>query len=647
MGSVSVRVRIEDPTEAFATLFDMARTWMPDDPTSIAVTALLVASRLDRALVSSGRIAASMKIRDALRADDEESVSRPAVTSFVIATSLGHEILNSLSRRGVEFTMKDVYSSSAGYGPRFVVNVAHLARHLPRGVTPEAVIADPLEQLIASMNDPIGFTAMVTHALHAIEARMPRELSISHLLAAAGSVLHVAGKAERCALGVHDQWPDVDVDEPEMELRRKKMRDAFRANERAELEAARRESRKTKREIDDYLWGQFPVGISDSVVHMQAEVVVSPTAVVDSPENPAVLEKQGETVAQRDPEFDTEDDCSDAAEAELRLRWEICDVEALIKAHSPYELEGLSSKDRERKRVVTPLLENPIRMLPALTETHLDLVYSLSARFPNFRSAVEQLVLELELPVRMGGPLYLPPILLLGPPGVGKTLFAQELAKLPGFHAQFRSMAEATSGFAFTGSHPTWAEARPGWLASLIADLPDTSAAMLILDEIDKARKGEWATDRPLLGLLEPSTAGRFRDEFLGIELDLRPVTVICTANRLEDIRPEVRSRLRIFDIPEPNQDEMQAVVHSVDGLLRERRPEIAALFEPLPDAVVARIAMVNPRKLERVLRLSYALSAKRQRNVSAPLRLTGEDIPIRMPKPLQRERQRKTETIH
>lgn len=59
-------------------------------------------------------------------------------------------------------------------------------------------------------------------------------------------------------------------------------------------------------------------------------------------------------------------------------------------------------------------------------------------RFPHCRSLVTTVENMLELSRCSRGPLRLPPILLAGPPGVGKTAVALELAKVLGVPSYYR-----------------------------------------------------------------------------------------------------------------------------------------------------------------------------------------------------------------
>ena len=105
-------------------------------------------------------------------------------------------------------------------------------------------------------------------------------------------------------------------------------------------------------------------------------------------------------------------------------------------------------------------------------------------------------------------------MLLLGPPGVGKTHFARELAQLLGTGMGFISMSSLTAGWVLSGASSQWKGARPGKVFETLVDGQYANPVMVV-DEIDKAG-GEHAYDPlgALYSLLEHDTAGRFTDEF-------------------------------------------------------------------------------------------------------------------------------------
>ncbi|MEO8299374.1 MAG: AAA family ATPase, partial [Burkholderiales bacterium] len=89
---------------------------------------------------------------------------------------------------------------------------------------------------------------------------------------------------------------------------------------------------------------------------------------------------------------------------------------------------------------------------------------------PNFHEALDDLRRQLALCEDSGDALEITPMLLLGPPGVGKTHFAREVAQLLGTGMGFVSMSALTAGWVLSGASSQWKGARPGKVFETLVD---------------------------------------------------------------------------------------------------------------------------------------------------------------------------------
>ena len=305
------------------------------------------------------------------------------------------------------------------------------------------------------------------------------------------------------------------------------------------------------------------------------------------------------------------------------VRWTLC-ADALPTTE---EIEEDSRSTPERRIVLQHLVEAPARWLPRVSRAAIDAVRALQVAYPNFQAVIDYYCRDLHLQMRGGSALRLTPVLLLGPPGLGKTQFAKALARALDLHLRLQSMAEVTAGWVLTGSARKWNEATPGVIARHVAACPMGRAPMILFDELDKAHGHYYACDKAVLGLLEGHTAQGFRDENLDLTLDVSPVSYLLTANRTAGVRPEILSRLKVFEIAAPTVEQMPAIVRSIDAALREESPALAEAFEPLDASIIASFGRRAPRDLRRVLRDAYALVAERQAGMDEGLRLTLADL--------------------
>jgi ATP-dependent Lon protease len=206
----------------------------------------------------------------------------------------------------------------------------------------------------------------------------------------------------------------------------------------------------------------------------------------------------------------------------------------------------------------------------------------------------------------MGLPFEIPPILLQGDPGMGKTYFVSEFAKLVDLPFKELSMATMTASFVLSGGNLQWGEGSPGEIAKLMAQSPCANPIVL-LDELDKISSDQkYNAVNALYGLLEPHSAKRFRDEALEIELDVSHVIWIGTGNYMRNIPEPIQSRMRIFVIQQPDPVDMQSVVRSIYLSIREAKGYGKFVDEHLDQEVVEALCHLSPRAVKLMFEESF-----------------------------------------
>jgi ATP-dependent Lon protease len=197
---------------------------------------------------------------------------------------------------------------------------------------------------------------------------------------------------------------------------------------------------------------------------------------------------------------------------------------------------------------------------PAHFEQALKALEELMTLAPNLRGFIELVLslLKLHPQFSLRHPFRLVPILLLGPPGIGKTFIANKIAAAIGICCGRINLSNATEAFILSGCPKGYSSSTPGDVARRMSEAHCINP-IIILDELDKAsfaRHERPSIEGPILQMLEPETARRFEDSSLKCELDVSHVSWLATANRLEGIPAPVLSRFHIINVVEATEAE-------------------------------------------------------------------------------------------
>lgn len=173
------------------------------------------------------------------------------------------------------------------------------------------------------------------------------------------------------------------------------------------------------------------------------------------------------------------------------------------------------------------------------------------------------------------------PLLMVGPPGSGKSRLARRVAQLVG--AGFGEVVSAGSSDnrALQGTARGWRNASPGQVLHVIRDTGFANPTMLV-DEIDKTspdgRNGDVRTT--LLALLEPLTAKAWADECLMVPCDLSAVNWLLCANSSKGLPSPLLSRLRVIAAPAPGAAHFPSVLA---GMRRDLADDLGVRVDDLP----------------------------------------------------------------
>ena len=229
----------------------------------------------------------------------------------------------------------------------------------------------------------------------------------------------------------------------------------------------------------------------------------------------------------------------------------------------------------------------------------------LEASLPHFGAPITALRHALALAEATETVPKVTPMLLLGPPGIGKSYFSQRLAQLLGAPCQLVAFDQPSAGAQLRGSDKYWGNSEAGVLFNLICR-GEVANPVVLLDEIDKSVQAGLRQGDPLAQLhaaLEEQTARRLRDVSVDVEFDASLVVYIATANSLAGIGLPLLSRFDVFAVRPPTPSEAVEMARelvslvlrqlSLDGRLRVHRRVHYVLARMTP-----RLAMRTFRQL-------------------------------------------------
>jgi ATP-dependent Lon protease len=278
--------------------------------------------------------------------------------------------------------------------------------------------------------------------------------------------------------------------------------------------------------------------------------------------------------------------------AQMRSVFRVNDVEKRLTRLPPKEHETLRSTYERMLEKGPERFQVKPSGVPAMEHLYDEL--------PNFGDVLDDVRRQLALCQDSRDALEITPMLLLGPPGIGKTHFAREIAQLLGTGLGFISMSSLTAGWVLSGASSQWKGARPGKVFETLVDGAYANPVMVV-DEIDKAR-GEHAYDPlgALYSLLEHDTAQSFTDEFAEVAIDASQVIWVATANDERAIPEPILNRMNVYAVQAPDRDAARAIALRLYRQLREGHDWGQRFEEQPPESVLERMSQMAPREMRR-----------------------------------------------
>ena len=235
-------------------------------------------------------------------------------------------------------------------------------------------------------------------------------------------------------------------------------------------------------------------------------------------------------------------------------------------------------------------------------------------------------------------------ILLVGPPGVGKTSIGRSVAETLGRKFYRFSVGGMRDEAEIKGHRRTYIGAMPGKFIQALKEV-EVANPVIMLDEIDKvgaSYHGDPAS--ALLEVLDPEQNEAFLDHYIDVRFDLSNVLFICTANQLDTIPGPLLDRMETIRLSGYITAEKLAIAKNHLWPQQRDKAGLSARQLQISDAALRRLIdgyarQAGVRGLDKQLaRIVRKAAVQIVRSKNKKLRVSAKNLEDYLGKPLFRD---------
>lgn len=294
--------------------------------------------------------------------------------------------------------------------------------------------------------------------------------------------------------------------------------------------------------------------------------------------------------------------------------------------------ENSANIDKEVRRVIKELDEKDTgeRQLQPVTAEIVVRILALKEKYPNMRPFLD--FVDKHAALSFHNPhqtYYMPPVLLVSSPGLGKTACVKEVAKILGVPFDFVDYSTSSAAWILVGVSSVWSSAKPGLIFEQLVKKPICNG-MILCDEIDKSPdEDKYPPINVFYRLLEKDMMVDFQDEFVPqLKLDASRIMYVATANDISKIPAAILSRFHVIHIQPPGDEQLRIIARSIYSSILQAE-SFSIFADNLKDEVIDQLLGYSPRQIKVALKLAFANAAYRCRykNTDKQILIEAEDI--------------------
>lgn len=270
--------------------------------------------------------------------------------------------------------------------------------------------------------------------------------------------------------------------------------------------------------------------------------------------------------------------------------WDLGTVCERIERHNGHTTGDREARERDAavlRRIVERGPDLPVRRVEALdlAEVYED--------YGHMHRALESIRADL----LVTGTIR--PLLIAGPPGVGKTHFVRAMAEALGLEFEMLDAAAGVNGTSLVGLQRTWVNSEIGMVFRHLCQRGESANPVFVVDEVDKATEpgGRYRLLDALLPLLEARTSRCMRDLSADLEIDASRISWIGLTNSLQRLSAPLLSRFQLVTPSEPTVAQRLHVAKKIAAQVAK-----AADLRQVAREIVVALADRTPREIQHAL---------------------------------------------